>query len=199
MKRLLIPIPVSGASLNARTAHRRVGFFPLFSWGLALVLLLALTSCGTKKNLSNTDFQSLARAGLVLGFDIDWEDDHALMLEAARWVGTPYRAGGNDRSGIDCSGLSSQIYKNVYRVRLSRRSEDQYRKDCRTHKRRKHLKSGDLVFFHPTGKRKVVNHVGIYLKDNKFIHASSSKGVRVDDLDDGYWRRHWLGGGSVAH
>lgn len=170
----------------------------LFSW-IVVFSAFTLTSCGSRKYLSDPNIHNLARAGLLLGFDIDLKDDHALMLEAARWIGTPYRNGGNDRNGIDCSGLSSQIYKNVYHIQLSRRSEDQYLKDCSKHKRRKHLVSGDLVFFHQTGNRKVINHVGIYLKNNKFIHASSSKGVRIDDLNDDYWRRHWSCGGSVRH
>lgn len=183
-------------SESPRAAWPRAGCFRRWAIGAFLLPALLLTaSCGSKKNLEQTDFQALVRASQVLGFDIDWDDDHALMLEAARWVGTPYKSGGKGRNGIDCSGLSCQIYENVYRVRLSRRSEDQYRKDCRRHKRRVHLKSGDLVFFHPTGKRRRVNHVGIYLKDNLFIHASSSRGVCVDNLDDDYWDRHWLGGG----
>ena len=182
---------------NHRTAWRR--FFRIRRWKAGLFLLSTLmlvASCGSKRSLERIDFQALVRAGQVLGFDIDRDDNHALMLEAARWVGTPYKSGGKDRSGIDCSGLSCRIYENVYQVKLSRRSEDQYRKDCRQHKKRRHLKSGDLVFFHSTGKRRRVNHVGIYLKENLFIHASSSRGVCVDNLDDDYWTRRWLGGGS---
>ena len=96
--------------------------------------------------------------------------------------------------GVDCSGLTSAIYKKVYRKELERNSEDQRKKDCRKVKKGK-LKEGDLVFFHNGRKKKRATHVGIYLKDHKFIHASTSQGVIISTLDEEYWKKHWLSGG----
>ena len=127
--------------------------------------------------------------------DIDMKDNHALYVEAANWIGTPYRGGGNTMRGVDCSGLTSAIYNKVYRKTLERSAEDQRKKDCKKVKKRK-LKEGNLVFFHNGRKKKRASHVGIYLKDRKFIHASTSQGVIISTLDEEYWRKHWLSGGK---
>lgn len=167
---------------------------------ICLLAVALLSSCHSSRSVyyKNRDIRELARAGLALGFDIEADDDWALMVESARWLGTPYRYGGNDRRGVDCSGLTVQIYKSVYGKSLHRRSADQYELDCKKVRRGK-LKCGDLVFFVTSGKvrRKNINHVGIYLKDDKFIHASSSRGVVVDNLNSKYYTDCWIGGGKV--
>ena len=139
--------------------------------------------------------RTLAHAGLRLGVDIEENDNHLLFLEAARWIGTPYKNGGNTQTGIDCSGLSCQIYKNVFHTNLPRQSEKQYRNAQL--KPGKRLKQGDLLFFKVSKMRKnKCDHVGIYLKEYKFIHASSSKGVIVSSLTDPYWTNCWISAGS---
>lgn len=140
------------------------------------------------------DYQELARASIRLGIDIDRKDNHALYVESSNWLGVPYRGGGTTKRGVDCSGLTSAIYKKVYRKELERNSDDQRKKDCRKVKKGK-LKEGDLVFFHNGRKKKQATHVGIYLKDCKFIHASTSQGVIISRLDEEYWKKHWLSGG----
>ena len=62
---------------------------------------------------------------------------------------------------------------------------------------KRNLQEGDLVFFHNGRKKRTATHVGIYLKDNKFIHASTSSGVIVSSLDEAYYRRCWMQGGRV--
>ena len=157
-----------------------------------LLLPLSMGSCRTIA--PQYDYQELARASIRLGIDIDIKDNHALYVESASWLGVPYRGGGTTKRGTDCSGLTSSIYKKVYRKNLERSSDDQRKKDCRKIKKRK-LKEGDLVFFHNGKKKKRATHVGIYLKDRKFIHASTSQGVIVSTLDEEYWKQHWLSGG----
>ncbi len=159
---------------------------------LILLLPLLLGSCRTVA--PQYDYQELARASVRLGIDIDMKDNHALYIESANWLGVPYRNGGTTRRGVDCSGLTSSIYKNVYRKNLERNSDDQRKKDCRKVKKGK-LREGDLVFFHNGRKKKRATHVGIYLKDQKFIHASTSQGVIISTLNEEYWRKHWLSGG----
>ena len=77
---------------------------------------------------------------------------------------------------------------------MERSSEDQRKKDCKKVKKRK-LEEGDLVFFHNGRKKKRATHVGIYLKEDLFIHASTSRGVSIGNLNEDYWEKHWLSGG----
>lgn len=159
-----------------------------------LLLLGLLSSCRSAGPAY--DYRTLARAGIALGIDIDQDDNHKLYVEAAKWLGVPYRNGGNSKRGIDCSGLTWAIYNKVYRHKLERTSDGQLKHDCRKISKRQ-LQEGDLVFFHGKRSRRTANHVGVYLKDNKFIHASSSRGVIVSDLDETYWKRYWLAGGRA--
>lgn len=158
---------------------------------LPALLLLCLSSCHT--SAPRLDYRALARASVQLGMDIGPKDNHRLYLTAAEWIGTPYRNGGHTKRGTDCSGLTGEIYRKVYRVRLPRSTGEQLAA-CRKVARRG-LKEGDLVFFHNGKSRKKVTHVGIYLKDDKFVHASTSRGVIVSSLDENYWRRCWMRGG----
>ena len=167
---------------------------------LVFTFTFSLTSCHSSRSFmyKGTDMRELVRAGNALGFDIERKDNWPLMIEAASWIGTPYRYGGNARSGIDCSGLNSEIYRTVFYKQLQRRSIDQYHKDCK-HVKKSHLRQGDLVFFaiHDNVKAKNINHTGIYLKDGLFIHASTSRGVVVDNLKTKYFDKYWIGGGRV--
>ena len=163
-----------------------------FHWLIPCLLVILLESCRTIT--PQVDYQELARASVRLGMDIDMNDNHALYVESAQWLGVPYRNGGTTEQGIDCSGLTSAIYKKVYRKSLERNSDDQRKKDCRKVKKSK-LREGDLVFFHNGRKKKTATHVGIYLKDRKFIHASSRQGVIISTIDEDYWKKHWLCGG----
>ena len=160
-----------------------------------LLMVVALTSCRSSRHGADVDYRQLARAGLKLGMDIEPNDNFQLMLEAASWMGAPYRYGGNTRKGTDCSGMVSAIYQQVYRRSLHRSSADIYQHDCH-HISRSALRQGDLVFF-STSITKKANHVGIYLKNEQFIHASTSKGVIVSHLDEDYYKKHWLKGGRV--
>ena len=126
--------------------------------------------------------------------DIGPKDHHALYLEAAQWIGTPYRSGGQSRKGTDCSGFVRQVYKKVYDIDLPRSTTEQVEEGKRV--RRHKLREGDLVFFHGS-KRRRANHVGIYLKEGKFVHASTSRGVMVSRLDEDYWDEHWLRGRRI--
>lgn len=163
-------------------------------WLICCIFLAGLTSCRSYAPAYN--YRELAKASIKLGIDIDRDDYHPLYLEASRWIGVPYKSGSNNKRGTDCSGLTTQIYKKVYHIRLERNSEGQRKKNCRR-VNKKNLKEGDLVFFSSQKRKKEATHAGIYLKNNKFIHASTSQGVIISDLDEAYYRKTWLSGGRV--
>ena len=162
-----------------------------------IIVLLGLMSCLSSCHTSapRLDYKALAQASVRLGMDIELTDNHTLYVNAAEWIGTPYRAGGDSRHGTDCSGLVSQLYKKTYRMRLSRSTDGQLKESNKI--ARRNLREGDLVFFTSRSSRKKVAHVGIYLKDGKFIHASTSQGVIVSSLKEKYYTQHWLCGGRV--
>ena len=172
------------------------------------VMAALLTGCHTSKKVTTTDTPGSPNSEVVavdsygylsrrLGISIGKHDKENLELftVAEKWLGVPYRYGGNTKKGCDCSGFVSQVYKAVYGKSLERNSAAIRDKNC-SKIRRSQLRTGDLVFF-KTGSSRKINHVGIYLKDNKFIHASSSKGVIVSSLEEKYYIRTYVCSGRV--
>lgn len=102
-------------------------------------------------------------------------------------VGTPYKWGGNTVKGFDCSGFILYIF-NQYDVDLPRTSKAQSEEGVKVSK--DELQPGDLVFFNTFGKG--VSHAGIYLGNNEFAHASSSKGVRISKLSEDYYEKRYV-------
>lgn len=123
----------------------------------------------------------------------------ALVEEAARWIGVPYRYAGNDKGGVDCSGLTSQVFLKTLNVKLPRNSAEQQRW-CKGISK-ENLQPGDLVFFATGSNRDRVSHVGIYVGNGDIIHASSSRGVIVSNLGEKYYtaRYHSSGRPEVIH
>lgn len=160
------------------------------------LLLLIFCGCRSKEHLTKQEKKALTEAREKLGLEADKHDNARLLSECASWLGVPYVYGGNTKNGVDCSGFTCAIYNNVYGKKLHRRSRDQYHKDV-NRKKRASLKQGDLVFFTSPRSGGECGHVGIFLKNDKFIHASSSRGIVVDNLNGRYWQRNWLGGGEV--
>lgn len=127
-----------------------------------------------------------------LGVESNTLSNGQLYMFVDGWIGVPYKWAGNDKSGVDCSGFVGQVYKNVYSKDLER-SATKMVDQCEIIKKDE-LKEGDLVFFDINGKN---SHVGIYLANQKFIHASSSKGVMISDLTLSYWTKYWGRAGRV--
>lgn len=111
--------------------------------------------------------------------------DNSLRDAAPRWLGIPYRWGGSTRRGIDCSAFVQQYVRENLAIELSRTTAGQRFEGLPIDQ--DELQSGDLVFF----RRRGVRHVGVYLSDGEFIHASSSRGVTISNLDDSYWTQHY--------
>jgi hypothetical protein len=109
------------------------------------------------------------------------------------WYGTPYKYGGCDKGGVDCSCFTGILFKKVYGVTVGRNSSLIHKES--EHIKTSHLREGDLVFFKVGTKD--VSHVGVYLKDNKFVHASTSKGVMINDLNEAYYKKYYFEAGRV--
>ena len=111
--------------------------------------------------------------------------DASLRDAAPRWLGIPYRWGGTSRRGIDCSAFVQQYVRENLAIELPRTTASQRYEGVSID--RDQLQSGDLVFF----RRRGVRHVGVYLSDGEFIHASSSRGVTISSLSNSYWNQHY--------
>lgn len=110
----------------------------------------------------------------------------ALLDEHQRWIGTPYTLGGTSFRGVDCSSLMQHVFTEAFSLDLPRTTEEQVLEGDWVSKG--DLKAGDLVFFKPPG---AYNHVGVFVGDGYFLHASTSKGVKLSRLDNVYWGRYY--------
>ena len=108
------------------------------------------------------------------------------------WFGIRYRYGGTTKKGIDCSALTGSLLLAVYGFAVPRTARQQY--NASKHIPKEDLKEGDLVFFNTHGG---VSHVGLYLENNYFVHASSSNGVTISNLDDNYYSKRFICGGRI--
>lgn len=108
------------------------------------------------------------------------------------WWGTPYHLGGTTRDGVDCSGFAQALEGTIFHQELPRTSREQFQVCHRVPV--PELQEGDLVFF---GTKKGITHVGVYLMNNKFVHASTSFGVMISDLGEEYWSHRFRGGGRM--
>lgn len=129
---------------------------------------------------------------ILLNTEVEQLQDNALLEHIDEWYGTRYRYGGTTKSGIDCSAFVQAIYLSAFAVALPRTARDQYRNSRIVSATE--MKTGDLVFFNTTGG---ISHVGIYLQNNKFIHASTSYGVTISDMFDPYYLRRFIGIGRI--
>lgn len=119
--------------------------------------------------------------------------DGNIITTAKKYIGTPYRYGGTSRSGIDCAGFTQVVYKS-HGISLPRSSVGQAGVGTKLSK--SELKTGDLVIFSNTYKSGP-SHVGIYIGNSNFIHASSSKGVTISNLNESYYKNHFSYGRKV--
>lgn len=159
------------------------------SHGLIALLVLAaglLSGCSSTGSTSRPASVSTSASGP------SWsaaEAETRLRAAAERWDGTPHKWGGTSQRGVDCSGLVQSVFANQFDVHVPRTTEKQARAGRSVSADR--LQPGDLVFFR-TGYKK--RHVGIYLADGRFLHASASSGVTVSPLSRSYWQEHWWQG-----
>ncbi len=149
-------------------------------------VIIAVSTCRAWAVASQSDF-SLSSVGLS---ERQFEDG------VKEYLGTPYRRGGTSKKGMDCSGFARTVYDQLLGLDLPHSSGDQFHSSELQKIDARQLQAGDLVFFANQGKKKKqkrINHVGVYLSDGQFIHASSSEGIIVSSLDEVYWKKRFVG------
>lgn len=130
---------------------------------------------------------------VLLNTEVEYLPSKPLLEAVDQFYGVRYRRGGNGDWGIDCSGFTVAVYSAAYGFALPRVSKEQYRISRKISTTE--LQEGDLLFFNTVGRG--VSHVGVYLGNNKFIHATVHGGVMVNSLFEPYYIKRFLGAGRI--
>ena len=110
------------------------------------------------------------------------------------WYGVPYKYGGKNKSGIDCSNFTATLYNTIYNKSITGSSSSIFNQ-CKAVPK-SDLQEGDLLFFKI--EQEGISHIGVYLQNNKFVHATTKKGVMIDDLDEAYYKKYFYKAGRLA-
>lgn len=172
--------------LNSVTVFRGTKGRFLF---VALLSVLFFSACKSRKYTAKPSPAAAAKAADAMSH----LKNRQLYKFITDWTGVQYRLGGLDKRGIDCSGFALLLQKDIYGNTLPRRSRDQA--DAVKKKSISNLKEGDLIFFSFGGG--AVDHVGVYLNNNFFVHASTTRGVVVDDLTIPAYQRAFVKAGAL--
>lgn len=170
-----------------------------FIW--VIIIAVSFTACKSKKNLSKSAKAKTEKPSNKIASK--YADEMEVSENAIRngrlyefiddWEGTKYQYGGLDKRGIDCSGLVYLLYQDVYQQQIPRSTSQQV--EIIKRKYEDQLKEGDLVFFDFDGKK--FSHVGVYLQNGYYVHASTRKGVMIEKLRNPYTYKYFSRGGSV--
>ncbi|MCZ4243835.1 C40 family peptidase [Pedobacter punctiformis] len=153
-----------------------------------IATMLILSSCGSRKYTVKTDTKASKAADAMANLK-----SKPLYRFITDWTGVRYRLGGLDKNGIDCSGFAFLLEKEIYGKTLPRISRDQA--NVVRSKDVNNLQEGDLLFFSFGGNN--VDHVGVYLNNGFFVHASTTRGVIVDDLTLPAYQKVLVKSGSI--
>jgi cell wall-associated NlpC family hydrolase len=168
---------------------------------LCLIILSALPACKTRKFVTDSNKAANSkvsgnfreRYAQILGVSKSEIQNEELYRFIDNWIGVPHRIGGMDKNGVDCSGFTTILEKEVYNLALPRVARQMAEGIKRKYE--EDLQEGDLVFFDFDGQK--YSHVGVYLHNNKFVHASTSKGVIISDLKDLWYYKYFSRAGSI--
>jgi murein DD-endopeptidase / murein LD-carboxypeptidase len=162
------------------------------------------TSCKSNKDISKTENKNSENGhaskkiekkyASLLNVPEDNISNTRLYSFIDEWYGVPYKYGGKNKNGIDCSNFTSTLYKDIYNRSVSGSSSSIF-DQCKVVSR-KDLKEGDLVFFKI--EKDGISHIGVYLQNNKFVHATTKKGVMINDLDEAYYKKYFYKAGRLS-
>jgi lipoprotein Spr len=147
-------------------------------------------------NLTDVEKSNWLQLKYSIHMDIAVEEMNniPLLQKIDEWWGTPYALGGSSKRGVDCSYFTLDVMNAIYKTNLKRTAAEQYDQSEKIDW--SDLKEGDLIFFKTDGSRSI-SHVGIYMTNNKFAHASTSQGVTISDLSEPYWQKRLYSLGRV--
>ncbi len=168
---------------------------------LSVVMISVMTSCGTsRKSTVTTRGQKGSSVYHPVEFVKINPDLHApekaLLTEAKKWLGTPYKYGGESNDGIDCSALMLNVFRDALAIKLPRSSRQQF--DFTEAISKSELIPGDLIFFATGRDKKTVSHVGMYIGEDKMVHSSASRGVMVSRINEEYFVNTFVAAGRVG-
>lgn len=158
-------------------------------------LSVFLVACHSKRDLANTNTEksSAAKYAALVGVPESDFTNKKLVRFLDQWYGVPYKYGGSEKTGIDCSHLACRILQDVYDKKVAGTAVDLEK--LTEHVKEKNLKEGDLVFFKIESKN--ISHVGVYIANDHFMHASSKKGVMISDLNEPYFKKYYYTAGRI--
>jgi len=129
----------------------------------------------------------------LLDVEVESITNRVLFATIDKWWGTRYKYGGANEKGIDCSAYTGTLVHGVFGLILARTARDQYANCIKLE--REQMQQGDLVFFNTRGG---ISHVGLYLGNGYFTHASTSIGVTISNLSETYWNKKFVSGGRIT-
>ncbi|OMQ24385.1 NlpC/P60 family protein [Serratia oryzae] len=159
---------------------------------LSVFSAAASTSTNIKQDFFNSSFAS-SNSPDKSG-DSDTQRLKKILSHYDEWEGVRYKFGGNSRKGIDCSAYMQRIFADEFSLNLPRSSHEQSK--LGSHVAKDDLATGDLVFFKTSARER---HVGVYIGDGKFLHASTKVGVTVSELDNQYWKTKYVQARRINH
>ena len=151
-----------------------------------------LFSCAAKKETNSSSVKLEEKYARMLGVDEKEISNTKLYSFIDEWYGVKYKYAGKTKSGVGCSGFTGILEKEVFAAEASGSSASMYNQCEKISK--KDLKEGDLIFFKIGSKD--ISHVGVYLRNNKFVHASLT-GVKINDLNEEYYVKYFEGAGRI--
>jgi lipoprotein Spr len=193
----------------------------LSSYFFCLLLLIAATSCKSKKVVASntpvkqrteskqtsiqmetvpvekTEVTNEEPAPKISKEEVKTEikniSDKSLVTFIDAWYGVTYKYGGTDKHGIDCSHFAARLYTDVYNKIISGPANTIEPQTITI--KTSDMQEGDLIFFKIKGNK--VSHVGVYIGNNKFVHASTRRGVLISDLNETYYKKYFFKAGRL--